>query len=241
MDGSIIPETCSTMGLDGSNACPASEWYAIRDHLSALGPHYPASPNRFTLTLGSCPVHGQRSARELSSGAVPRHEFFGQITIIALSQQAVVSDALSATGTIWYSSLPNVTANAGHGSPLSDQSTAVHRIVRNYRQPFSQAACIPFEIRNSTGFRPVAIPFLPFTDLSTASAKNLTVRIQQKGRYRVFDYPSYIYSQLLDAPGDVEGYRLKWVKLPRDIFTRSSIGVAVLLPRLHSTTLQRVL
>ena len=227
--------------MGGSDACPASEWYAVRDWLSAIGPHYPESPNRFPRQLESCLVHGQTSARDLTGGRNGVASIAGQVMSVAFLHHAVVADALSTTGAIWETSLINITANPGHGSPLSDQTKAVHRIVSEYKQSSSRATCIPFGITNITSSQSVAIPLLPFTNLTKSNIKFIKSQTESMGQYLVTKHPWFTYAQLLDAPGDLENYRLKWLELPQETFVDGNIGLAILFPKSNATGLQRAL
>lgn len=235
VDGSDISEACSNVGTTPSSACPASEWYALRDYLFASEVQYSTSREHHAIALESCLIHGQISARNLFGGTYLVNGTKTQLVRTALTQQAVVSDALSATGLLWFWSLSNLTANAGHGSPLSDQSSAVHRIVNDYKQPASIATCLPIHIKSNNTSQPVDFPLYPLTDEQSLDARNLTSRIRRLGPYKVIKHPDWTYSQLLDAPGDVEGYRIKWMERPRASFIDHSIGVAILLPRSHVT------
>ena len=239
VDGSVISEACSTVGTTPSSGCPASEWYALRDYLFATEVQYSTSP--YTLALESCLIHGQISARNLFGGRYLANDTKTLLISSALTQQAVVSDALSVTGSLWFWSLSNLTANAGHGSPLSDQSSAIHRIVDGYKQPASKAACLPLEVDSEIASELVAFPLHPLADEQSLDARNLTSRIRRLGPYRVIQHPDWTYSQLLNAPGDVKGYRIKWMERPRATFIDSSIVVAILLPRSHTTITPRVL
>ncbi|KAL8804374.1 MAG: hypothetical protein Q9200_005848 [Gallowayella weberi] len=217
--------------MDGSGACPASEWYVIRDWLSAaLEPRYPGSPVQGFRWLESCLVHGQMSARDLTAGGSLSASVAGQITSVADLHQAVVADALSTTSGMWETSLINVTASPGHGSPLSDQTKAVHRIVSNYKQSSSRATCIPFNITSSTSSEPVAIPLLRFTNITESNAMYIISQTQMMGPYLVSKHPRFTYARLLDAPGDLKSYRLKWLELPRETFVDGNIGLAILFP-----------
>lgn len=69
----------------------------------------------------------------------------------------------------------------------------------------------------------------------------MTSQIGRLGPYKVIQHPDWTFSQLFDAPGDVEGYRIKWMKRTRTTFVDSSIGVAILLPRSHTTSTDRVI
>lgn len=122
-----------------------------------------------------------------------------------------------------------MTAAAGHGSPLSDQSNAAHRIANNYSQPYSTAVCIADRIGNDSDFRLLAFPILPFTNPSSSATRNQS-HGTHGGSVEVIEHPNYSYNQLLDTPGDPQDHRLRWIELPGDLFNGSSIGAAVLFP-----------
>ncbi|KAL8796431.1 MAG: hypothetical protein Q9182_007385 [Xanthomendoza sp. 2 TL-2023] len=182
-----------------------------------------------------------KSARELIGGRDLLALIAGQVASAASLHQAVVADALSTTSNLWQASLINITASPGHGSPLSDQTKAVHRIVNNYKQTFSRVACIPFGVTSSTSLQSVAIPLLPFTNLTESNNDYVELQMPSKGRYRVIKHPRFTYGQLLDAPGNLNSYRLKWLEFPQELFLGGSIGLAILFPESNSTQLQRTL
>ncbi|KAL8707031.1 MAG: hypothetical protein Q9225_007869 [Loekoesia sp. 1 TL-2023] len=234
--------------MEASNACPASEWYAIRDWLSAQK-HIPPQPyqRRFRQAnnLESCLIHGQNSARWLDFGANTGGYFPGPPPEFATTQQAVVADALSDVGALWFLSMINVTADAGHGSPLSDQSNAAHSIKGNYSQPYTIAVCQPDQITNTSDHRMLAFPFLHFVNQRTEATKNQTYTTARgastgEGLAQVIELPNYTYSQLQDTPANAQGYRLKWFELPGNSFSGSSIGAVVVLPQSEPQSAQDV-
>lgn len=206
--------------------------------------------------LATCPVHGQNSARDLHWANYGERSPARPLPKVATTQQAVIADALTNTGSLWQLSLVNVTADTSHGSPLSDHSGGTHAIFKNYSQPYSAAACAHAEIHNDSDSRHVAFPLLlPFYHSPAAAAMNKT---EDKplvgpdprnhgrngtlitGSVEAIEHPNYLYYQILDAPGDVQNYRLKWIELPGDIFNGSSIGAAILLPKLDPSSTHAV-
>lgn len=95
MDGSNIEDTYSTVDPAGSNECPASEWYAIRDYLSVVGSRYVENAAGRPISPETCLVRGQNSARDLSSGKLSKASDGDWVLSSAYTEQAVVSDTLS--------------------------------------------------------------------------------------------------------------------------------------------------
>ncbi|KAL8996313.1 MAG: hypothetical protein Q9169_004152 [Polycauliona sp. 2 TL-2023] len=143
----------------------------------------------------------------------------------ATTQQAAVSDALTQAGVYWFVSLINVTANAGHGVALSDQSNALHTISNNYSQPYVYGVCHHEEIGNTSDYKKIQIPLLPQVNSPAMATSNTTDRWLS-----YIDHHSLTYTQLWDTPGNLDGYRLRWIELPAKSFPGSSIGAVVLLP-----------
>ncbi|KAL8732573.1 MAG: hypothetical protein Q9181_003904 [Wetmoreana brouardii] len=245
INGLSVSQACSRLATGVSNACPASEWYAIRDWLSATR-HTPsvlyAERYHNAESPFSCLLHGRNSPRQLQHGIVQRGLQSHPRTALATTQQAVITDALVTTAGLWFDSLTNVTAKAGHGSPLSDQSDATHTLATNYSQPYSAAVCLPDQVSNLTGSRPVAFPILyGINPLETATG-NVTYQgpsgIELTG---VIEHPDLFYHQLWDIPGQVQDYRLRWIELPNGSFNGSSIGAVILLPASKTTSEQNLL
>ncbi|KAL8754912.1 MAG: hypothetical protein Q9184_004957 [Pyrenodesmia sp. 2 TL-2023] len=231
IDGTNIPETCSTVGLEASNVCPASEWYAVRDWL-AVGTQMPSPSYQDRFRSGHASeialLHGQSSTRNIYLGNALTDRR-GPMPQVATTPQAVIADALTATASLWRLSLVNVTASAGHGSPLSDLSNSAHRIASNYSQPYSTAVCVPDQIKNESDSRKLAFPILPFTNPPSSVTRNQSYEIRG-GSVEIIEHPYYSYYQLLDTPRDTQDRTLRWIELPGDLFNGSSIGAAILLP-----------
>ncbi|KAL9591419.1 MAG: hypothetical protein Q9179_007742 [Wetmoreana sp. 5 TL-2023] len=245
IDGSSVPQACSRLVTDASNACPASEWYAIRDWMSETrqspsvlyAERYNAAQSPY-----SCLIHGRNSPRQLESETTAVRTFDGPRITAASTQQAVVADALGTTGGLWFDSLINVTTKAGHGAPLSDQSDAVHTIAWNYSQPYAAAVCLPDHISNFTDSRQVAFP-IPHT-INPLEAANGNTTFQGPNGMEVaqtIKHPDLFYHQLWDIPGQVHDYRLRWIELPEGSFNRSSIGAVILLPASTTKSEQNLL
>ncbi|KAL8902620.1 MAG: hypothetical protein Q9207_004533 [Kuettlingeria erythrocarpa] len=236
IDATTIPEACSMIGLNSSKICPASEWYSIRDFLSAESllpsPIY-RSRFRYGEHAKIALLHGRSSYRNIYTGSSLQSGGSGPLQYAATTQQAVIADALAEAASLWSLSLVNVTAGAGHGSPLSDQSNAAHRITSNYSQPYSTAVCIPDQFRNDTDSRKLSFPLLPFVNPSSSATRNHSYRTFPSGQIKfamVIEHPDYSYHQLVNSSADSQDYRLEWIELSRDSFNGSSIGAAILLP-----------
>ncbi|KAL8993812.1 MAG: hypothetical protein Q9169_006068 [Polycauliona sp. 2 TL-2023] len=194
---------------------------------------------RTMMRMEVCLVHGQNSARNLQSGIIG-DTLAGPKPMASDTQQAVIADALSKLSQMFFLSLHGVTAGSGHGSPLSDQSNAVHRILGNNKQPYSQAACVPQTIRDRSDFRPIEFPIYPARALLYASEGHTSATVRQE-KYDTTEHHEKVYAQLIEAPSDNSTYRVQWVNLPQDIANESSIGAAILLPTSQASLGQRVL
>ncbi|KAL8835187.1 MAG: hypothetical protein Q9170_003433 [Blastenia crenularia] len=230
IDGTSIPQACLKIGEEASNMCPASEWYAIRDWMSDLKNAVPPSVEdrvKSIMVPDGLFVHGQNSARNIQTGVVANELAQPRS---ATTVQAVVADALTQATAIWFESLGNVTADSGHGSPLSDQSSAAHTIRKNYTQPYAAAKCVFGEIgETNTLNRSVGFPI--FTSVINQSNPDTYLTTYDSGMQIPFnDHPGISFSHLLGTPGNVQDYRLRWIELPGDVFNGSSIGAAILFP-----------
>lgn len=76
-------------------------------------------------------LRGKSSTRQLLIDENEDYIGQGPRPAIAPTTHAAIADALTRTGALWSLSLTNVTAKSGHGSPLSDQSDALHTIASN--------------------------------------------------------------------------------------------------------------
>ena len=235
LDDSSISESCSTILQDApSSACPSSEWGVLREYLSLSKQILPQSYIN-TYAYAEAPLclilSGKSSTRLLQVREDERFISQGPRPHIVTAPHAVVADALTTTGALWFLSLTNVTAKASHGSPLSDQSDAVHTIAGNYSQPYSTAVCVPDSIYNISDSRKLLLPLLPNANPESLMSGNLTYKgLFAEHRAPTIEHPIVTYGQVLDAPGSATDYRLKWIELPQNAFNGSSIGAVILLP-----------
>ncbi|KAL8679289.1 MAG: hypothetical protein Q9186_004433 [Xanthomendoza sp. 1 TL-2023] len=231
MDGTSILETCSTVTAEASNACPASEWYAIYNFLSTGRKTYSASyERRFGIRGGqiSGQLHGKSSVRTLHQ----THPLGGgheQFASVATTQQAAVTDALANFAELWGLSLVNLTATAGHGSPLSDTTDSWQSITGNYSQANSLVGCVQFDLTTTFPSDYVAIPML--MDVNRWSAIGGYFKNPDGSRLAPYiELPNLVYADLWDAPGNRTEYRVRWIELPENLFNGSSIGAAIIFP-----------
>ena len=236
LDDSSISESCSTVSQDiSSDPCPSSEWGVIREFLS-LTKHI--LPQSYINTYGyaeapdSMVLSGKSSKRLLL--IKEDEDFIGQgpRPVVATTPHAAIADAMTTTGALWFLSLINVTAKSGHGSPLSDQSDALHTIASNYSQPYSTVVCIPDSIHNSSDSRRLVLPFLPNSNMKSLANGNFTYSVGALGERtaQTIEHPDFTYRQALDVAGSATDYRLQWIDLPQVAFSGSSIGAVILLP-----------
>lgn len=248
IDGSSVSEKCSIIGVNTSNACPASGWYVVRDWMSAnrhtILPSYVKQFHR-QVPHGPGRIQGLGAVRNLYWGETGDVLTPWPLKTFATTQQAVVADALTEVGALWFLSLVNVTADAGHGSPLSDQLNAKHSIDFNYSQPYSVASCIPYLITNISDSNRIAFPAL----LTNTGPDVHIINRTYKAKLNTFDgyiadvieHPDYSYSRLLDVPGHDQEYKVKWIELPGHLFNGSSYGVTILTPLTKKRPGQKVL
>ena len=169
---------------------------------------------------------------------------FGPRPLIATTQQAVVADALTNTGALWFLSLTNVTAIKGHGRPLSDQSDAYHTIENNYQQPYSTVVCIPDSISSRADPVPISFPRLPNANPASLSTGNATYKGCLPGTQvtaETLEHSSVTRDQIYDLPSSSTDFALEWVDLDSDRFNGSSVGAVVLLPRSEQNATQDVI
>lgn len=245
VDGSLIAETCAEIETGISDACPASEWYVIRDWLSAAkqspSPEY---IDRYDMSEApiACLLHGKNSVRQLSIAEDNQFMGHGPAPAIATTPQAVVSDALATTVSLWFLSLTNITANTGHGSALSDQSDAAHSIASHYSQPYSTAVCVPDRMSPVFDLRKVALPILLNANSLASATGNLTYQGHSRAHVtETIEHPEFYYSQLMETPGSSKDFRLRWIELPEESFPGSSIGAAILFPQSSTVSEQDLL
>ena len=169
---------------------------------------------------------------------------FGPRPLVATTQQAVVADALTNTGALWFLSLTNVTAIKGHGRPLSDQSNAYHTIENDYQQPYSTVVCIPDSISPRPDSVPISFPRLPNANPAFLSTGNVTYKGCLPGTQittKTLAHPSLTREGVYNLPYSTTDFVLEWVDLDSDKFNGSSIGAVVLLPRGEQNATQDII
>ena len=187
------------------------------------------STYRLSLVPSSNYISGKSSQRQLSEGYLDGGDRSSNFPYISTIQQAAVADALTTTSSYWYLALDNVTARGGHGSSLSQQSNSIHTLTGDNYQPFSLGTCLPDSILNDTDTRPLALPLLhEANDPATANA-NMTAR--NGGMKKAIILPGLSRAEIMSNPGNSSQYRLQWVELPQPLFSGSSLGAIVMLPR----------
>ena len=237
LDGSQVSENCS-LAPEGllSNGCPSSEWGKIQEYLDlnihSLPEEYLQTYKIFKGTF-EIELYGKSSQRQLYCGE--DDEYDRHIApLLATTQHVAVADALTTTGALWFLGLDNITATSGHGSPLSDQSDAIHTLSGESYQPFSAVICASDIIRDKSDTRPVAFPLLyTFNDPSTTNANILS---SDNFSVPAILYPGISRAEIVSTAGSLSQYRLRWVELPQDLFNGSSIGAVILLPQSSSTS-----
>lgn len=181
--------------------CPASEWYAIRDWMfmnkRATGDQYGVRYGAMS-RLHSCLVHGEISGRQLSFEFAHQPPFNGTTVpqSIVTTQHAVVADALTDTGRLWFGGLSNMTGNSARGSSKRDQSDATHNIPFNYSQPMVMSRCFATRFTNANRTDHVRFPFLygvnPSEEVNDPQAGNDI----HAPFNRFISHPDLFYSQI---------------------------------------------
>lgn len=198
-----------------------------------------------SLSPSNIEVAGKSSIRHFSFGQDLAYIGSGPSPIVAtMTQQAVVADALTRTGGLWFLSLTNVTAMKGRGQPLSDQSDAVHTIANGYKQPYGSVTCVPDSISRAPSQVPIAFPILPNANPAALSDGNITYPTCQRERnitVKTIAHPSITRSQIYNLPHSMNNFTLEWIELDSHVFQGSSIGAVVLLPRVDGNPTQKVM
>lgn len=169
---------------------------------------------------------------------------FGPRPLVATTPQAVVADALTNTGALWFLSLTNVTAIKGHGRPLSDQSNAYHTLEDGYQQPYSTVVCTPDSISSRHDSVPISFPRLPNANPALLSTGNVTYKGCMPGTQitaETLAHSSLTREDVYNLPYSTTDFTLEWVDLDLDKFNGSSIGAVVLLPRRKQNATQDVI
>lgn len=143
--------------------------------------------------------------------------------LLVTTQHAVVGDALTDTGRLWFSSLPTVTGDIGHGSPKFDQSDATHTIHTNYSQPVALSACRSTHFTNANKIDHVPFPLLFGVNPPGLANSNNT---EAEGFIR---HTNLFYSQI----SQISDYGVDWIELPDEPFKDSSVGAVIKFPSTH--------
>lgn len=216
--------------------CPSHGWEAIQDYIyttiHSLDPEY----QDLVGVIGNpdwVEVTGRGSQRRLKIGEFHAvSEGYYTNSKGGTTQQSVVADVLTETGQLWADAITNV-STIGHGSVLQQQD-AVHTIKSGYYQPYTVVSCANDVIRGPLDDSAVYFPVPP--ELQGNLMPNQTDFNTQALGISSFVYPGMTKGQILDIPGSLEQYRLKWIELPQDPFNGSAIGAVILPPPTANTT-----
>ncbi|KAL8670024.1 MAG: hypothetical protein Q9168_005411 [Polycauliona sp. 1 TL-2023] len=202
MNGSSVPDACSTVGTEGSNACPASEWYAVYNWLLTSRKAFRAADEgRYHIVEDNYPPNSTAKTQSVN--------FISGIQL-------------------WGLSSVNLTADTGHGSTLSDNTDGWQSITSNYSQANSIVQCDTFDLLTTSASDYVALPFLPA--LNPESAISGHFKNSDGSRHAYIELPNLIYSDLFEGSRESSQYRVQWIELPENLFNGSSIGAAISLP-----------
>ena len=109
---------------------------------------------------GYVDVSGKSAIREFYSGQGTNYVAENEVISLTSTQQATVADALVSASSLWFLGLTNVTAQTGHGNPLSDQSDSIHTIENDYMQPYVDSLCKPDVIDGVDDHQTTRIPIV---------------------------------------------------------------------------------
>ena len=245
-----IPEDCLVVAPDQSiEMCPSSDWQRTEDFLTLVKQIVPLPyKNDFSYAMGPNQIYvaDKTSIRQLVS--VEDESFLGSgpRPILATTQHAAISNALTSTGALWFLSLTNVTARRGKGSPLSDQLDAVHSIRNGYKQPYSTVVCIPDYAESGNDATPIGIPHLPNANPAATANGNITYEgcfpgLVPSVTAQTIAHPSMTRGQMSNLSSSTTEYILHWTELDPHLFQGSSIGAIIVSPRAPTNTTQNVL
>ena len=250
-NAALISSDCGVSNpLMIENDCPSSGWQAIGTYLSLtnnLAPLEFQLEYEVTPSPASIQVTGTSSLRQIriNNESPDYGPGYDPVTAVATTQQAAVADALTTTGILWEVALLNVSTK-GHGSVL-DQLDAVHSITTGYQQPYTLASCEHDTIFGHEDLNPVAFPPPPGSAPQMLNVGDFNDSIlfnpddDSGSPSHAFIFAGITRPQILDTPGFLGDYRLKWVELPANPFNGTAIGAVVLLPRGAENTTQEVL
>ena len=200
----------------------------------------------------SCELSGKTTYREFRAAGFeftgdvsPLGSFF-QAGSISTTQQAVIADALGVTARLWGQSIGYAHPGGSHGSIPFDHQIAAHSISNGYFQPYSVATCLRDTVLGADDQRPISFPITAGTDYGIAPDyldhvnSSVSRELNYYGESKIvqtpaIEYPRIIRSQLFELPGSSSSTRIKWVELPPNLFSGSSIGAVILRPLRPST------
>ncbi|KAL8902718.1 MAG: hypothetical protein Q9207_004430 [Kuettlingeria erythrocarpa] len=247
LDDSNVDRSCATAQSNTyGNACPSSEWERIYGFLHQMGQMLPQEyidRYRIATSQNTMEFTGKSSLRRFYYGRDDSSAGKGRVPVYATIQHAAIADALTTAAQLWFLSLQNITAIAGHGSPLSDQLDALHTIKSGYYQPYSTVDCLDDTIQNASDSSTINLPWLTLANDPSLANSKLTTQSILSGSLRddpAIVVPDFPKSQLLDTPGPVSEYRLRWLDLPESEFNGSSLGLVVLSPRPEGQVWQNI-
>ena len=230
LDSTFVPDECSSAPeLSLSNACPSSEWEQIREYF-ALGRQSIPQVYQQTYSEDLYPhylwLSGKNSQRQ--QFAAEDQSYDPHISPqSATTQMVAIADALTTTGDLWFLGLNNVSVRSEHGSPLSDQSDALHTLGGESYQGFSNGICVP-ELISDNDTQPVAFPLL--YDSNDPNLANADITLVDGFTVPGIVYPGISRSEITTISGNTSQYRLRWLELPQPQFDGSSLGAVILPP-----------
>ncbi|MCJ1265695.1 hypothetical protein MMC22_005575 [Lobaria immixta] len=235
MNGSSVPQHCAVVEAGSlSSECPSSEWEFMQTWMSLSQHPVPRSFTHKSSMLaeltglpGSVQLTGRFSTRQfLFTPYDFDTKFFSVESSISSTQQSVIADALTSTGSIWWAAVIESGQKSRHGATLKDQQKAVHTIANDYYQPYSSVFCLHDVIEGPNDQRNIAVPISP--EWKPELLSNVTASISG---YPAVEFPSIQRAQLLEIPGRESDNRVKWIQLSQNPLTHASIGLVVLLPK----------
>ena len=148
-----------------------------------------------------------------------------------MTQHAVIADALTNVGSLWFISLINVTGARGHGVPLSYQSDAEHTISEGYKQPYGSVVCVRDSATSAHDTTPIGIPLLINVNAPSLATGNITYETCTGTQVaQTIAHPSMTRGQMFNLSKSSTQNSLHWTELEDDVFEGSSIGAVIVLP-----------
>lgn len=207
LDGLNIPDECTVLRISESNSlCPAGDWPAFN---ALMGKS--SQPRDWTFRNGPAP--GPLTFHD------PRMGFNNIITtelcassdrnqICGSTPQSVIVEGAYLNNLNWTKSLAfNKTSNDD-----------VFKINKGYYQPYAITSCASSTITESTREEMLRFPDVPETEAELS-----------RGRVLV-SVPGLTKGDLLQTPGNLTQFRLKWVDFPPRLFNDRLFGVVILHP-----------